>query len=110
VPDPAAELPQRTVVERPQQYKQLAGFYAPDPGLLTNVRTWQLFGGELQVLVRHRQLLVRAPSPMAELRRGLRLHPTDSEDPLVFAADAGGLVVMAELLVWACRPIRSGLS
>jgi CubicO group peptidase (beta-lactamase class C family) len=103
VVDEAAELPQGTVVERPQQWKQLAGFYAPDPGLLTNVRSWQLFGGELQVLVRHQQLLVRALSPMAELRRGLRLYPSDPEDPLVFAVDAGGLVVPL-----AFRPGPSG--
>jgi CubicO group peptidase (beta-lactamase class C family) len=93
VADDVAELPQRTVSERPQGWEQLAGHYAPDPGLLTNVRTWQLFGGELQVLVRHGQLLVRALSPMAELRRGLRLSPTDPHDPLLFAVDAGGLVV-----------------
>jgi hypothetical protein len=93
VPDPAAQLPRQAVADQPHRWVQLAGFYAPDPGLLTNVRAWQLFGGEVQVLVWHRQLVVRALSPMAALRRGLRLYPTDADDPLVFAADAGGLLV-----------------
>lgn len=93
VPDPASLLPRGEVAHRPWRWDQLVGFYAPAPGLLTNVRAWPMLGGEVQVLVRHRQLLVRALSPMAGLRRGLQAYPTDPEDPLVFAIDAGGLVV-----------------
>ena len=79
VADDAAELQQRTLADQPHRWGPLTGFCTPDPGLLTNVRSWQLFGGELQVLMRHRQLLVRALSPMAELRRGPRLYPIDPE-------------------------------
>lgn len=103
--DDAAELQQRTLADQPHRWGPLTGFCTPDPGLLTNVRSWQLFGGELQVLMRHRQLLVRALSPMAELRRGPRLYPIDPEDPLAFAADAGGLVVP---LAFRLGPKRTG--
>ncbi len=93
IPGPASGLPRPDVADQPQHWAQLTGYYAPEPGLLTNFRAWTLLGGEVQVLIRHKPLVVRALSPSAALRRGLRLYPTDPNDPLVFAGAAGGLVV-----------------
>jgi len=93
VPDPAADLPRATVPDSPHLWSDLTGHYAPGRGLLTNVRPWQMTGGEVDVLVKKRQLVIRALSPLPALRRGLRLHPIDEDDPLLFAAVAEGLFV-----------------
>jgi hypothetical protein len=50
-------------------------------------------GGEVEVFVRSRRLLIRALSPVPQLRRGVELHPTDHTDPFVFAFNIAGLVV-----------------
>jgi hypothetical protein len=65
----------------------------PRPGLLTNVRTWQLVGGEIQILVRDEHLVARALSPLRGLRRGARLYPVDKDDPTSFELNAGAMVV-----------------
>ena len=93
VPDPAAELPRPDVAPSPHLWPELVGYYAPEPGFLTNVRSWQMMGGEVQVLVKDRRLLLRALSPIPALRRGLELHPVDHGDPLLFAVESDGLVV-----------------
>ena len=53
----------------------------------------ELFGGEVQVSVRNRQLVLRALSPLRALRQGLRLCPVDAGDPLAFQVAIEGLVV-----------------
>jgi hypothetical protein len=93
VSDPATELPRPDVAPSPHLWSELAGFYAPAPGFLTNVRSWQMVGGEVQVLVKNRRLLIRALSLMPELRKGLELHPVDNDDPLLFAVEVGGIVI-----------------
>jgi hypothetical protein len=93
VPDPAADLPMAVVPDSPHLWPDLTGHYAPEPGLLTNVRPWQMTGGEVQVLVRKRRLIIRALSPLPVLRKGLRLHPIDEDDPFLFAAVVEGLFV-----------------
>jgi CubicO group peptidase (beta-lactamase class C family) len=93
VPDPATELPSAGVAPDPHLWPELIGYYAPEPGFLTNIRSWQMVGGEVQVLVKHRRLLIRALSPIPALRRGLELHPVDPDDPLLFAVESDGLVV-----------------
>ena len=55
VPDPAAELPRPDVAPSPHLWPELVGYYAPEPGFLTNVRSWQMMGGEVQVLVKGRR-------------------------------------------------------
>jgi hypothetical protein len=80
---PAGPAP--AVAPSPHVWPEVTEYYAPSPGLLTNLRAWLLTGGEIQVTTKARHLVVRALSPLAELRRGLRLHPTDPDD-LAFAA------------------------
>jgi CubicO group peptidase (beta-lactamase class C family) len=92
-PDPAGDLPRAGVPEQPHLWPELLGHYAPRSGFLTNVRSWQMTGGEVQVVVKHRRLVIRALSPLRQLRAGLQLHAIDDSDPLLFALETDGLVV-----------------
>jgi CubicO group peptidase (beta-lactamase class C family) len=91
--DPANSLPRTDVTESPHVWPELTGHYAPKPGVLTNSRIWQAAGGEVQVMVKDRHLVLRALSPLRALRKGLRLYPIDSRDPFLFAVAAEGLSV-----------------
>jgi hypothetical protein len=93
VPDPVTLLPRREVPPDPHLWGELCGVYRPAPGFLTNFRNWELLGGEAQVTVRNKQLMLRALSPLQALRKGLRLYPVDTEDPLAFEVVLEGLVV-----------------
>jgi hypothetical protein len=88
-----SRLPRPGVPEHLETRDELAGYYAPAPGLLTNIRRWSLIGGEVQVLTSGDRLMARALSPSRELRRGARLHPVDRHDPTRFEVAAGGMVV-----------------
>lgn len=92
VPDETEALHANTVADPPQRWSELVGYYAPSPGFLTNTRSWQMVGGEVQVAVKDRQLVVRALSPVRQLRQGLVLHRLDPDD-LVYAASVEGLVI-----------------
>jgi CubicO group peptidase (beta-lactamase class C family) len=91
VADPS--VPRPDAFSNPQLWPELTGAYAPERGFLTNLRAWEMTGGEVQVFVRNRRLFVRALSPHPQLRRGLELHPTDVDDPLLFAVRFEGLVI-----------------
>jgi hypothetical protein len=93
VDDPTAALTGASVVDEPHLWPDLVGHYAPRRGFLTNLRAWQMTGGEVQVVVKRRRLVIRALSPLHRLRRGLELRPTDNRDPLLFAVEIEGLVV-----------------
>lgn len=82
VPDPAANLPRKDVLERPDLWPELVGDYGPLPGPNTNFRTWLGLGGEARVLVKDKHLYLAAL--IGPLRAGLRLYPTDNADPLAF--------------------------
>jgi hypothetical protein len=64
--------------------QEMVGRYAPSRGMLTNARHWLMFGGELEILSSHSELVVRAPS--GPLRGGSRLHRVGTEPDLVFDA------------------------
>jgi hypothetical protein len=92
LPDEMEELTSAAVVDAPHHWSDLVGHYAPSPGFLTNARAWQMVGGEVQVVVRDRRLVIRALSPVRILRAGLELHPVDP-DALLYAVRAEGLVI-----------------
>jgi CubicO group peptidase (beta-lactamase class C family) len=83
VEDPAANLPRKAVLERPDLWPELVGDYGPLPGLNTNLRTWMSFGGEVRVFVKGSHLALGAL--VGPFRQGLRLYPTDTGDPLAFS-------------------------
>jgi CubicO group peptidase (beta-lactamase class C family) len=91
VDDPGS-LSRADVPSNPHLWRELTGTYAPAPGFLTNFRSWEWTGGEVQVFVRDRRLHIRALSPVARLRRGLELRATDA-DRLLFAVEIEGLVI-----------------
>lgn len=82
--------PRADVPERPDVWGELCGWYGPDPGPLTNARTRLLIGGGAEVIVRRNQLVLRAFTPVPQLRRGCRLHADDPADPYLFRLDLTG--------------------
>jgi CubicO group peptidase (beta-lactamase class C family) len=93
VADPAVMLLAKPVADPPQKWSRLTGSYAPSPGFLTNARTWQMLGGEAQIVVRDRRLWIRALAPLRAVRKGLVLHRTDGSDPSRYAFVYEGVVV-----------------
>jgi hypothetical protein len=51
-----------------------------------------MVGGEVQVVVKNRRLVISALSPLRALRTGLELHPVDPNE-LMYAVCVEGLVV-----------------
>jgi CubicO group peptidase (beta-lactamase class C family) len=91
--DPAVASPAEAVIDSPHVWQQLVGYYAPSPDFLTNVRSWQVFGGEVEVAVKKKRLVIKAMSPLRSLRRGLELHALDETEPLLFGIEVEGVVV-----------------
>ena len=56
---PAAELASTGVADQPHLWPELQGHYAPSSGFLTNIRSWQMTGGEVQG--RNVSMLMPAP-------------------------------------------------
>ena len=78
-----------TLPDRPEVWRHLRGWYAPAPGLGTNARVLTAFGGGVEVGIGGDQhLRLSALSPVPALRRGVRLHPDDAEDPLLYRFEA----------------------
>jgi CubicO group peptidase (beta-lactamase class C family) len=63
---------------QPERWADLVGWYKPDPGLLTNLRTLA-FGGGFEIVQQRKQLLLRATAPVRSLGRGIPLQPMDDE-------------------------------
>jgi CubicO group peptidase (beta-lactamase class C family) len=72
---------------RPEVWRDLCGWYGPDPGPVTNLFTRLLFGAGVEVTVHGGHLMLKPLTPVPALRRGLRLHPDDLHDPWVFRAE-----------------------
>ncbi len=76
------DQPRPTVSQAPHLWHELAGSYGPTKGWNTNFRLWNGFGGELQVLVRGNDLVLR--SLTGSFWRGITLRASDAADPMVF--------------------------
>jgi CubicO group peptidase (beta-lactamase class C family) len=72
---------------RPEVWADLCGWYDLAPGPMTNLFIRLLMGAGVEVRVRRGQLLLQPLSPIPALRRGMRLHPDDPDDPYVFRID-----------------------
>ena len=90
---PEPSVPVEDVLERPDVWPELVGVYKPPRGLNTNARLWELVGGEVEVLVRNGHLALRGLSPLLPLFRGVRLYPSDADDPRRFLASEAGITV-----------------
>ena len=81
------------VAQHPHAWPELVGVYKLPEGLNTNLRWWPLIGGEIQIVVRKGKLVARAPSPVPQLRKGVRLHAVDPGNPLRLEARVEDWVV-----------------
>lgn len=79
------------IAPRPDVWRQLCGWYAPAPGVVTNLFTRALMGAGAEVLVEGRRLVLKPLSPVPALRRGMTLHPDDAKDPYAFRVDFSSL-------------------
>ncbi len=72
---------------RPETWTEICGWYSPDPGPVTNLFTRALMGAGAEVTVHHGQLMLRPLHPVPAIRRGMRLHPDDPNDPWAFRVE-----------------------
>ena len=72
---------------RPETWGEICGWYSPDPGPVTNLFTRALWGAGAEVMVRAGRLMLKPLHPMPAIRRGMRLHPEDPDDPWVFRVE-----------------------
>ena len=80
--------PRANVAQAPQLWHELAGAYGLTKGWNTNFRLWNGFGGELQVLVRGKDLVLR--SLTGPFWRGITLRASDAAEPLAFEGRFNG--------------------
>ncbi|MDX5453321.1 MAG: serine hydrolase, partial [Rhodococcus sp. (in: high G+C Gram-positive bacteria)] len=71
----------------PEVWAELCGWYDLSPGPMTNVFLRLLMGAGAEVRVRRRRLVLQPLTPIPAMRRGMRLHPDDPDDPYVFRID-----------------------
>jgi hypothetical protein len=62
------------VLEQPEIWRDLCGFYSFGPGVLTDPQPRMSLGAGVEVVVRGERLMVRGQMPIPVVRRGLRLH------------------------------------
>jgi hypothetical protein len=82
LPDLGEEREQTRAQQTPYLWKELIGSYGPTKGLNTNARIWMGFGGEVQIFIKGKQLMLRSLS--GPLWQGMTLRPFDPNDPLAF--------------------------
>jgi len=83
---------------RPEVWSELCGWYGPDPGPVTNLFTRPLFGAGIEVTVHGGHLIAKPLTPVPAMRRGLRLHSDDPDDPRVFRAELPGFGMSQRVL------------
>ncbi|WP_344063444.1 serine hydrolase domain-containing protein, partial [Terrabacter lapilli] len=79
------------ITPRPDVWAELCGWYAPTPGMVTNLFTRTLMGAGAEVVVEDRRLVLKPLTPVPALRRGMVLHPDDPKDPYAFRVDFSSL-------------------
>jgi CubicO group peptidase (beta-lactamase class C family) len=82
-----AESTRADIPARPDAWNDICGWYAPDPGPITNLFVRAVLGAGAEVTVRGGHLMLKALTPVPGMRKGLRLHPDDPSDPLAFRVD-----------------------
>lgn len=75
---------------RPETWRDICGWYGPDPGPVTNLFVRVLMGAGAEVMVRKGHLLLKPLTPLPAMRRGMRLYPDDADDPWVFRVELPG--------------------
>jgi CubicO group peptidase (beta-lactamase class C family) len=91
-PDPNEPL--KDILPTPGLWRDLVGYYGPEPGLNTSFRALSA-GAEMEVYVADDQLMVRPLIGPASMRKGIRLQAADPNDPLVFQISISGMALKA---------------
>jgi hypothetical protein len=76
---------------RPEAWSDVCGWYAPDPGPVTNLFIRAFMGAGAEVGVDGPHLVLKPITPVPALRKGWRLYPDDPDDPRVFRVDFSDL-------------------
>ena len=71
----------------PEIWRELCGWYGPDPGPVTNLFTRATLGAGVEVAVRDGHLTLTPLHPIPAMRHGMRLHPDDPDDPWLFRVE-----------------------
>ncbi len=66
---------------RPETWRELCGWYAPDPGPVTNLFTRAFMGAGAEVIVRGGHLVLKPLTPVPALRRGMPPAPRRPRRP-----------------------------
>ena len=90
-PTPITLIPDPQVLETPHDWPALCGFYGPKKGLLTNLRIWGNYGGELEVHIKDNHLALRSLS--GELAKGIRLYRASKDSRLLYKGINSGSVI-----------------
>jgi CubicO group peptidase (beta-lactamase class C family) len=93
--------PPAQIAPSPQTWHRLCGWYAPEPGPVTNLFTRATMGAGIEVAVRNRQLVMLPLTLIPGMRAGLPLRPDDPHDPTVFRADFSTLGYASPRVVFA---------
>lgn len=72
---------------RPETWREVCGWYSPDPGPVTNLFLRARMGAGAEVTVHRGHLMLKPLTPIPAMRRGLRLYPDDPDDPWVFRVE-----------------------
>jgi len=91
IPDPTSKLPRPDILETPQLWPELSGYYVPEKGFMTNLNLWMAFGGEVEVFVKKNHLAMRGLTGL--FRKAISLYRIDNNDPLVFQGLYDDLVI-----------------
>jgi CubicO group peptidase (beta-lactamase class C family) len=75
------------ILARPESWRELCGWYSPDPGPVTNLFVRALMGAGCEVTVDDGHLMLKPLTPIPALRHGMRLYPDDPGDPRVFRVE-----------------------
>jgi CubicO group peptidase (beta-lactamase class C family) len=99
VPEPLADALLRRLLSLPddairtdiaphaESWHQFCGWYAPEPGTVTNLFTRAMLGVGVEVVVRGNRLMLKPLTPVPSMRHGVPLHPDDPDDARVFRAE-----------------------
>ena len=101
VPDDAVRT---DVAEHPEIWRDLCGWYSFGPGVLTDPQPRTMLGAGVEVVVSRNQLTIRGQTPVPAVRKGLRLHPNDDDDPYAFRIDLSGFGLGTSPVVFSREP------
>lgn len=82
VPSPTPPAVHARIASCTDVWPELCGHYGPPRGLLSNLRFWGAWGGEIEVSARKGYLVMRPLMPLGPHGAGRRLYPAGTGDPL----------------------------